>query len=384
MIPLFKVAMSEAASDRVNTVLQSGYIGQGPEVEAFEEALRDHLGAKHLVTLNSCTSALHLAFHLLKDPAERIGAHGPWPGINPGDEVLSCPLTCTATNWPVLANGFDLKWVDVDPGNANIDLDDLERKITSRTKAVIVVHWGGYAVDLGRLSGILDRAQARLGFRPVVIEDCAHAWRATYRNQLLGTHGNFCVFSFQAIKHLTCGDGGLLVLPDEEFSRRAKLLRWYGIDRDEPRGDLRCENDVVEWGFKFHMNDINAAIGLANLELARECVARHRRNAAFYDQELASLPGVSLLDYQSDRDSSYWIYTLKVDRRDDFARHMAKAEVMVSRVHERNDNHTTVQRFRTPLRNLDSFSAQMICIPVGWWVGDDERAHIVQSIKAGW
>jgi len=171
-IPLFKVAMAESAPDAVAEVLRSGYIGQGPKVEEFEARLKEVLGVPGVLSVNSATSGLHLALHLLRN----VHAGDGRPAIADGDEVLATPLTCTASNWPILANRLRLKWVDVDPANCNLDLDDLEAKITPHTRAIMLVHWGGYPVDLGRLEGILDRARDRFGFRPVVVEDCAHAW----------------------------------------------------------------------------------------------------------------------------------------------------------------------------------------------------------------
>jgi dTDP-4-amino-4,6-dideoxygalactose transaminase len=379
-IPLFKVAMSESAPDAAAEVLRSGYIGQGPKVEQFEARLTEILGHERLMTVNSATSGLHLALHLLRGETAGDGR----PAIADGDEVLATPLTCTATNWPILANRLRIKWVDVDPANCNLDLDDLEAKITPSTRAIVLVHWGGYPVDLARLDAVLDRARDRFGFRPVVVEDCAHAWGSTYRDAPLGTHGNMGVFSFQAIKHLTSGDGGLLTVPDDSRYRRGKLLRWYGIDREGPRADFRCEADVAEYGFKFHMNDINAAIGIANLDIIDTVVARHRANAAYYDAALAGVDGVELLERATDRDSAFWLYTLAVDRRDDFARMMQGRGVAVSRVHERNDIHSTVAEFQTELPRLDTLVAKMICMPVGWWVTPEQRERVTDAIRSGW
>ena len=257
--------------------------------------------------------------------------------------------------------------------------------ISPETRAVMIVHWGGYPVDLDRLSAILDRAEARNGYRPIVVEDCAHSWGSTYKGKPLGNHGNAAVFSFQAIKHLTSGDGGMVVLPDDDLYERGKLLRWYGIDRDKPgRADFRCEEDIPDWGFKFHMNDISAAIGLANLEIIDTVVARHQANAAFYDRELAECDGITLMERAPDRESAFWIYTVKAERRDDFMRMLSANGVAVSRVHERNDIHSCVADAIAPLPNLDTRIGQMVCFPVGWWVTDEQRARIVELIRSGW
>jgi dTDP-4-amino-4,6-dideoxygalactose transaminase len=379
-IVLFKVFMSEDVLAPVNQVLMSGYIGQGAKVDEFEALLKTHIGNPQLVTLNSATSALHLAAFLAKQP----DAEASWPGIQDGDEVLTSALTCTATNWPMLANGLRIKWVDADPETCNIDLDDLETKITNKTKLITVVHWGGYPVDLDKLAAILDRAQERLGFRPRVIEDCAHAYGTRYKGALLGNHGNISCFSLQAIKHFTTVDGGFMTLPDENLYHRSKLLRWYGIDRDAPTDDFRCEADVAEWGFKFHMNDVNATIGIHNYPHIDGLVQKFKDNAAWYDGALADVPGVTNMRRDDWAESAAWIHTIKVERRDDFMRHMEACNIMVSRVHERNDKHSCVSEFKAPLPQLDQLVTEMICIPSGWWVSEEDRTYVADCIKRGW
>ncbi|MBB6351439.1 DegT/DnrJ/EryC1/StrS family aminotransferase [Nonomuraea muscovyensis] len=371
MIPLFKVAMSAEAPAAAAEVLGSGSIGQGAKVEAFERALAERIGNPRVATVNSGTSGLHLALRL---------ASGHRPG---GDaEVLTTPLTMEATNWAILANGLRIKWVDIDPATLNVDLDDLARKITPRTRAIVVVHFAGYPVDLARLDAVLDRAEALHGFRPQVIEDCAHAWGATFRGAPIGSHGNVSVFSFQAIKHLTAGDGGALALPTDELYRRATLLRWFGIERTADR--LRNPPDVAEWGYKFHMNDINAAIGLANLDTAQRALERQRANAAYYDAELAGVPGLELTERAGDREHSFWVYPLKVDDRAGFMKRMDEAGIMVSNVHERNDLHSCVREYAADLPGLDRVAPRVVCVPVGWWVTDEQRAHIAATVRQGW
>jgi dTDP-4-amino-4,6-dideoxygalactose transaminase len=301
-----------------------------------------------------------------------------------GDEVLTTPLTCTATNWPILANNFKIKWVDVDPKTLNMDMDDLERKITKNTRAIMVVHWGGYPVDLDRLRQIQEKSMRLYGFKPAVIEDCAHSMGSKYKGKLIGTHGNICTFSLQAIKHITSVDGGLLFLPHQELNRRARLLRWYGIDRDSPRKDFRCEADIEEWGFKFHMNDVCATVGLENLKHASTIIEAHKSNAKFYDSNLQGIPGLTTLTRHDNRESSFWIYSLLVDRRDDFMKHMKECGIVVSQVHERNDKHSCVSEYKSNLPVLDATISKIVSIPVGWWVTEEQRQYIVNCIKKGW
>lgn len=377
-IDLFKVYMSSNASTEVAKVLNSGYIGQGPKVEEFERDLKTFFNNDYLVTLNSGTSALHLALELLKK------SRNEWPGWGDGDEVLTTALTCTATNWPLLAQGLNVKWVDVDPKTLNMDLDDLERKITKNTKIIMVVHWGGYPNDLDRLKEIQNKCYELHGFRPAIIEDGAHSFGSKYKGKNLGNHGNIVMYSLQAIKHITSVDGGVLILPHQELFNRAKLMRWYGIDRESNRKDFRCEADIMEWGYKFHMNDVCATVGIENLKESDKVIGRHQENGAFYDKNLKNIPGLTLLDRHPERESAFWTYSLLVENRDGFYKKMKECGIVVSQVHERNDKHTCVKDYRSPLPTLDRTIGKVVSIPVGWWVTDEQREYIVKCIKEGW
>ena len=377
-IQLFKVHMAPTAAEEVAKVLNSGYIGQGPKVDEFEDQLKDYFDHDFVQTVNSGTSALHMALHLLKKPNNK------WPGIQEGDEVLATALTCTASNFPILANGLKIKWVDIDPTTLNIDLDDLARKITPKTKAIILVHWGGYPNDLDKIKQIQEQAEELYGFKPAVIEDGAHSFGSKYKGKNIGTHGNLTMYSLQAIKHITSIDGGLLLSPHQELHRRGKLIRWYGIDRDSNRKDFRCEADIEEWGFKFNMNDVCATVGMENLKHAAELIKKHQANAAYYDKHLKDIKGVTLLDRHKGHDSAFWIYTMLVDDREGFYKWMKECNIVVSQVHERNDKHTAVKEFKSNLPTLDKTIGKIVSIPVGWWVTKEQREYIVDCIKKGW
>jgi len=371
MLPLFKVFMNRDVDESLGNVLHSGSITQGKKVEEFEQALSSWFGYPYILTLNSATSGLTLALRLLN--------------LEKDDEVLSTPLTCTATNFPILANGLCIKWLDVDPETCNIDLDRLSEKITEKTKALMLVHWAGTPVDLNRLETILDEAEEKYGHRIRVIEDCAHAFGASYGDKKIGTtHEHICVFSLQAIKHLTTGDGGLIFLPNKEIYERAKKLRWFGIDREKrsrPGKDFRLESDISEWGYKYHMNDINATIGLANLPYIADLLKIARDNAKFYRENLENVPGITLLKSVPNTESSFWIFTLKVANKKTFTEFMTTKEIMVSQVHNRNDIYSCLDKFKCDLPQLDSLEKHIISIPVGWWVTEKDRLYVVNSIR---
>tara|TARA_B100000768_G_scaffold180042_1_gene199069 strand:+ start:348 stop:1535 length:1188 start_codon:yes stop_codon:yes gene_type:complete len=391
-IPLFKVFMSPTAKEKVGEVLDSGFIGQGPKVEEFEKQLGEYFNNSNIVTTNAGTSALHLALHLLKKPFSKtttfqgLGQSKEfWPGIKEGDEVLATALTCTASNWPIVANGLKIKWVDIDPTTLNMDLVDLEKKMTTKTKAIMGVHWGGYPLDLNKIKDIRNRFNTKHGWSPSLIEDGAHSIGTKYKGHYLGNHGNFVMHSLQAIKHITSIDGGILYCPHHELYERAKLVRWYGIDRN-PKGrkDFRCEADISEWGFKFHMNDVCAAVGIENFKHLDKITSKHKSNAQYYDDNLQGVKGVTLLKREEGFESSFWIYSLLVDDREGFYRWMKECNIAVSQVHERNDKHSCMDEFKTLLPNLDKTIGKIVNIPVGWWLSESDREYIVECIKKGW
>lgn len=359
--------MADSCDKSVADVLHSGFVGQGSKVEQFEKLLKQFFKTPYVNTVNSATSALHLALHMIKEFSSTR------------NQVISVPLTCTATNTSIINNGLDIKWADVDYNNCNIDLDDLEKKIDEKTLAVMVVHWGGYPVDMNRLDEILDAAKIKNGFRPFVIEDCAHAFGSTYQNKNVGTK-NFAAYSFQAIKHLTTGDGGALLCPNSYFHERAKLLRWYGLDRTT-KADFRCEQMIHEAGFKFHMNDIAASIGIENFKHIDFIIEKHKLNAKYLRENLKS---VKILECEDDRQSAEWIFTVLVENRERFIRKMHEKQIAVSRVHDRNDKHPCFKNYASSLPKTSSLCNDMICLPCGWWLDQDQLYYIVQNVNEGW
>lgn len=356
-IPLFKVRMGEAAAPRVASVLTSGYIGQGEECERFERAFGGLIGAAQPpLLLNSCTSAIDLALHLI--------------GVGAGDEVITTPITCFATTAPIVWRGAVPVWADVDPATGNIDAIDVLNKVTPRTKAILAVDWAGRACDYDRL---------HLASLPV-IEDAAHGPLIEYRGESVATAGgNYVCYSHQAIKFLTLGDGGSLITPADQ-TERARLLRWYGLDR-RSKADFRCEQDIGEVGFKHQSNDIAAAIGMANLPGTPYAVARARRHAEFYARALADVPGVTVPAF--DAGASYWICSLLVHDRPSFMAHMKAAGIAVSPVHRRTDAHSaiaTVGQWRGPSTGVDFYDAHQCAVPNGWWLTPEERDHIASAI----
>ena len=358
-IPLFKVFIPESVMEPLRKVLLSGYIGEGPRVEEFERQLGPWFGNNNVLTVNNGTAALQLALRLAN--------------VGYGDEVISTAMTCSATNEPILAMGAGIVWADIDPWTGNIDYKDVAGKITPKTKAIMCVHWGGYPCDLDELNAIAAEHGIKL------IEDACHAFGSTYHSKPIGSHSDFACFSFQAIKEMTTVDGGALVCKSRADCERGRLLRWYGIDRKSKRKDLRCEADIVEYGYKFHMNDVTAVIGLEQLKYVGKTIKKHRANAARYDEAFKGLETVRPLKYKNDRSSVHWLYTMRVKNRQKFMEHMKEAGITVSQVHSRNDTHTMFKDFRTDLPGVDEFTSEQVSIPVGWWLTDKDLADIINA-----
>lgn len=377
MIPLFHVNTGVQVIPGLEKTFASGFISQGPKVLEFEKLLGNYFGNSSVVTTNSCTSSLFLSLQLLKN----ANTENNWSGISENDHVLSVPLTCTATNWPILHNGYNLRWVDVDPQTFNISLDDLEKKMNEFTKVILLIHWGGSPVDLDRLCNLQNNHEKKYGFRPVVIQDCAHAFGAEWNCLKIGNEqiGDICCFSFQAIKLLTTGDGGAITFGNrfKFLEKRARLLRWYGIDREtsSDNPDYRLESDVAEAGYKMHMNDLSATIGIANFDCVDSHLITNRINAGFLMKELPDAMKPQLI--HPNASSSFWLLSFSIDRKTEFIQYMKDRGIVVSQVHKRNDTHSCVQKCKSDLPNLDLIENRLVCIPVGYWLTEQQLRFIV-------
>ena len=362
MIPLVQTYLpkSEKLMPELERVLYSGYIAQGEEVEKFEKGLSSYIGNPYVITVNSGSSALHIALILA--------------GVGEGDEVISTPLTAEPTNTVISQTGAKIVWADIDLRTGNACPIDVRNKVTSNTKAIVVVDYAGIPVNIKAFQEI----QFQTGVS--VIQDSAHAFGASYEGKKLGNHFDFTIFSFQAIKHMTTIDGGLLCVNNKTNYEKAKIVRWFGLDKSISRD----KNLITTQGYKYHMNNVNATVGLVQLENINEHINTFIENGKFYDETLKNVNGVELLEYYPKSEPSYWLYTLKVIRRDDFIKKLNQEAIQVSPLHKRNDLHPIFKKSITSLPKLDIFNNSWVHIPCGWWVDSAIRTKIVSVIKSGW
>lgn len=369
-IPLFKVHSPKNIGEKIQEVFSTGFIGEGQYSDEFEEKIQKFLNTNTTLLVNSGTSSLTLAYHLCD--------------AGPGDEVITSPMTCLATNAPLMTRGVKIVWADIDPTTGNICPKDVANKVTNKTKAIVGVHWAGQPFDVDSLMGFertvkVENYPALYTEHIPVIEDVAHALGSTYKGKLAGTLGDYGCFSFQAIKHLTTIDGGALWCKDEAQFERSKKLRWFGLDR-KYQGP-KWEQDVSECGYKFHMNNINAVVGLMQMERLDWIISQHKKNSNFYDANILN-DRVKLLRRPDNTESSSWIYSLLVDDVKSFKNHMEKNGVMCDPVHVRNDVYSVFSKFKdNNLPGVDEFTEHMINIPVGWWLSNQDRERIVSLVN---
>jgi perosamine synthetase len=360
-IPLFKVHKPKGIEKAISDVWQSGFVSEGEYSDKFESLFADYIGNKNSSLVNSCTSALSIASRMCN--------------IQPGDEIISTPMTCMATNEPFYNDGAKIIWADIDTTTGNINPDCIENLITEKTKAIIGVHWAGLPFDIDAINKIAKKYNIK------VIEDAAHAIGATYKGKKIGNHSDHVCFSFQAIKHITTGDGGAICSKNNFDDERIKKLKWFGLDRNF-KGS-KWEQDITESGFKYHMNNMNAAIGLLQMKSIDNIVRSHQERYDFYNKYIDN-PKVTKMKVDSNSRSSSWIYTVLVDDRERFQKYLYDKGIASDPVHMRNDNYSVFREFKknkNELPGVEYFCSRHINIPVGWWISEKEAIYIVDVIN---
>lgn len=338
---LFKPFVADEAKKRVLQVLSSDYLAEGPVVKQFEHEFAAKFGLRNVVSVNSGTSALELAYELA--------------GIEHGSEVLTPVLTCTATNLPLVRRGAHLTFYDIDY-DLNANIEDIERKITKKTKAIVFVHFGGNArglrqiLEIGRDRGI------------TIIEDAAQSVGSEYYGE-----ADFTAISLQAIKTLTAGDGGFLICKRQGDYEKAKRLRWFGYDREKKHklGDT----DLKEAGYKYHMNDINAAIGLGNLHHI-DAIFEHRAKlkAIYAKYGIVCRP---------------WLAVGYTRNYKKLKQLMAENGIEVGQHHYRNDKYTIFKKFKNDCPVMDKLEGKYVFFPYHHGVSE-RMAHKIGKLAQLW
>ena len=365
-IPLYTPHIPEGLGDRLAEVLSSGQIAGGPSVAMFEDFLRDYLGNPWVTTTGDISTSLTLCLFQA--------------GVRPGDEVIMSPLVCLSTSCPVRNLFANIRWSDVDSMTGNLDPADIVKKITPRTKAIVVYHWAGNPADLDAIHAIAHEHSL------AVIEDAGEALGAEYHARKIGAAGSdYTVFSFYPNRHLTTIEGAAIACAREEDFEKIQWLKRYGIHQPSFRdgdGEINPASDIPIAGWNSYMNHVAATIGLAQMEQLPSMIARYQENGLYYDERLAAVPGVTVLKRPPNSRSAYWVYTFLAQERDDLLKRLRQQGVQASKVHLRNDLYTCFGSGGEVLSGVDCFSAHCLSIPCGWWVREEDRELIVEIVRS--
>lgn len=347
MIKLFKPYVSWRAIFYTVRTLLSSQLAEGPMVKKFEKEFGEKFGKRHVVALNSGTTALELAYELA--------------GIGKGDEVITPVLTCTATNLPLVRKEAKIVFADIDY-DLNINIEDVKKKITKKTKAIVFVHFGGNNRGLAELLTICRKRGI------VLIEDAAQAVGSEFWGK-----ADYTAVSLQAIKTLTSGDGGFLICKSKSDYQKAKRLRWFGYDRDEKQ--KKGDTDLVEAGYKWHMNDITASIGLGNLRSFDKLMAKRKKLQDFYNSALAPDEYTTSLRYRV-RENGLLEYDGIVCHNWLCIQWGKKGE----QHHYRNDKYTVFKKFKNKCPIMDIMENEWRLLPFHHGVSISEAEKAIYDL----
>lgn len=360
--PILRPFISKEAIELANETLNSGWIGAGEVVKKFENKISELIDNSFFLAVNSGSSALNLAYDMCQ--------------IEEDDEVITTPFTCLATNIPILHRKAIPIWADIKM-DGTIDPNQVRSKITKKTKAIVIVHFGGNPCDIAEINSISKQ------FNIPVIEDAAHAFGARYEDKPIGSHSDFVCFSFQSVKNLTTVDGGGISFKNQNHYKICKNKRWFGINRDNR---IIGDSNVEDLGYKMEMNDVLASIGLGNLLHFNNIIEHNERLANIYIKKLSNIRGIKIVFKNNIlKKPSFWLFPILAKNKNDLQNKLLEKGIETSPIHYRNDKVKIFKNYDTSfLPNTDKFSNELICLPIGFWVSNEEVESICEIIKNGW
>jgi perosamine synthetase len=368
LIPVSRPSLGEEELALVKKVFDSGWLGLGAQVFEFEQGIQKFLGAKHAVCTNTGTTALHLALEAL--------------GIGPGDEVIVPAFTYVASIQAITATGATPVFCDIHADDLNIDVADAKRKVTKKTKAIMPVHYRGFPCDMDALHGLAQEHGLR------VIEDAAHAFGSSYKGKKIGSFGDIACFSFDPIKNITCGEGGAVVFQDDALLETVQQKRILGIDKDtwsRYRNERAWFYDVVTQGYRYHMSNISAAVGLVQLPKYERMNTRKVEVAKRYDAAFRGIDGLTLLRDDGYRDIGLFVYIVKVTggRRNALMDYLGKHGVGSGIHYIPAHVFTYYKKDGVSLPVTDRIYDEILTLPLFPDITDAQVDHVIATVKAG-
>ncbi len=360
---LFYPYVSKKSANNIKKKLEGRWLGQGPMVDKFENEFKKKFARDcSVVATGSGTDSLHLAYILA--------------GLKKGDEVITTIFTCTATNIPMLYMGLKIKFADIDVDTMNISVKSVKKLISKKTRAIVCVHYGGLPCDMDELRKISKRNKI------ILIEDAAHALGAKYKGKSIGNLSDFSTFSFQAIKHFTTGDGGILTIKNKKLEDKAKRIRWFGIDRKKKQQGI-WKNDVHEIGFKYQMTDIAATMGCDSLKEFKFINEHRKKIYNTYLEELSKNKKIKCIhDYDKKKEHGAWLFTISVENKDYLQKKLREHFIETNQVHFRNDRYSIFRKFVKGKKfpNMDYLENRYLVLPLHHKVSVQDAKYISKLI----
>jgi perosamine synthetase len=366
MIPTHRPYLDREELDAVARVFDSRWLGMGEITKRFESKLSEFIGAKHVIAVNTGTSALHLALSAL--------------GIQPGDEVIVPSLTFVGTVQAILAAGAQPVFCDVCEDTLNMDVSDALGRVRARTNVIMPVHFAGLPCEMDEL---LPQARER-NLR--IVEDAAQAFGSSYKGRRLGTLSAITCFSFDAIKNITCGSGGAVATDNDEVARQVFLKRNIGINRDywsRRGGEQNWFYEVVTSGYRYHLNDLNAAIGLEQLKRFDAFKERKRAIVRLYDEAFKDIGGLALVKHNLEETFPFTYIVRVLDkRRDALMRHLRGKGIETLIQFTPNHLQPAFADFRIPLPITEQLYEEILSLPLFFEMTDAEVDRTIDAVTA--
>lgn len=365
LIRTWSTFVPEETITEVAKTLRSGWINTGKKEKELREKACSKWKFPYCVAVNNGTSALRASLAML--------------GVGPGDEVISTPFTFIATNTAILEQGAKPVFADIKYDDLNIDPQNIEKKITRRTKAIIAVHYGGNPVDLDEIWEIGEKHNLP------VIEDAAHAMGSMYKGDYIGTKGDVVCFSLQVVKIINSGDGGLIATVNKGYYEKLKKIIWYGIDREAKKTSLldplpkSFRGDTL--GFKYNMNDITATLACVGIDHYDEAASKRQTIGKRYRDELAACQGIKLMKYYNDRRPNYQIFPIHVKNRIKFAKYLHKHNIMVNINNRRNDIYPIFGELRSDLPVTARADKDVVLLPMHADLTEEQVSFIIKTVQ---
>lgn len=365
IINTWSTFIPEEAITEVAKTLRSKWINTGKKEKELREKACQKWNFPFCVAVNNGTAALRASLAIL--------------GVGVGDEVISTPFTFIATNTAILEQGAKPIFADIKYDDLNMDPKSIEKKITPKTKAIMIVHYGGNPVDLDEIRQIGKK------YNLPIIEDAAHSLGSKYKGKYIGATGELVCFSLQVVKIVTSGDGGLIATSNKDYYQKLKKIVWYGIDRDKKKTNLLDplpENflgDIL--GFKYNMNDIIATLGCAGINHFDEAMKKRRTIGERYRKELTDCPKIKLMKYYDDRSPNYQIFPIHVENRTSFAKYLREYNIRLNINNRRNDIYPMFGGLRKDLSITTKADTDVVLLPIHADLTDEQVSFIIKKVQ---